>query len=234
MEHMKKYNWLTSRFYNAVDIKLNEKPNVIMLSNCYYSEHTMLDPFTDSVQATGRFRNGVASIKHIVNVNPNLRVQTKEEVRAYVRGLEEVHKMLIQYRDTTPDAERREILQEYIDKNGVEAFLELEADIAEGIECESTVLATGGSAVLKERAANHLASLGTTVYISLPLGDIEKRITDLSSRGVAMSRGETLGDVYERRVPIYEKYADIKVDIKDKTIAESCAMLCEIIKTEAK
>lgn len=125
-------------------------------------------------------------------------------------------------------------LQEYIDKNGVDAFLELEADIAEELECESCVLATGGSAVLKERAANHLTSLGTTVYISLPLADIEKRITDLSSRGVAMSRGETLGDVYERRVPIYEKYADIKVDIKDKTIAESCAMLCEIIKTEAK
>ena len=125
-------------------------------------------------------------------------------------------------------------LQDYIDKNGVDAFLELEADIAESFECENTVLATGGSAVIKERAANHLVSLGTTVYISVPLADIEKRITDLSSRGVAMSRGETLGDVYERRVPIYEKYADIKVDIKDKTIAESCAMLCEIIKTEAK
>lgn len=34
-KYMKRYNWLTSRFYNAVDIKLNEKPNVILLSNCY-------------------------------------------------------------------------------------------------------------------------------------------------------------------------------------------------------
>ena len=124
-------------------------------------------------------------------------------------------------------------LQDYIDKNGVDAFLELEADIANTLECENTVLATGGSAVLRERAAKHLKTLGKTVYISLPLEDIEKRITDLSSRGVAMTRGETLGDVYERRVPIYEKYSDIKVDIKDKTIAESCAMLCEIIKSEA-
>ena len=121
-------------------------------------------------------------------------------------------------------------LQEYIDKNGVDAFLELEADIAEGIECESTVLATGGSAVLIERAAKHLLSLGKTVYISLPLAERETRISDLSSRGVAMSRGETLCDVYEHRVPIYEKYADIKVDIKDKSIAESAAILCEIIK----
>lgn len=123
VKNMKRYNWLTSRFYNAVDIKLEDKPNVIILSNCYFSEHTMIDPFTDAIQATGRFRNGVASIKHIVNVNPNLRVQTKEEIRAYVRGLEEVHKMLIQYRDTTPDAERREILQEYIDNSPFDKFL---------------------------------------------------------------------------------------------------------------
>ena len=66
-------------------------------------------------------------------------------------------------------------LQDYIDKNGVDAFLELEADIANTLECENTVLATGGSAVLRERAAKHLKTLGKTVYISLPLEDIEKR-----------------------------------------------------------
>lgn len=123
VKHMKRYNWLTSRFYNAVDIKLDEQPNVIMLSNCYFSEHTMMDPYTDAVQATGRFRNGVASIKHIVNVNPNLRVQTKEEVRAYVRGLEYAHNLLVQYRDTAPDAEKRSVWQEFIDNSPFDKFL---------------------------------------------------------------------------------------------------------------
>lgn len=123
VKHMKKYNWLTSRFYNAVDIKLDEQPNVIMLSNCYFSEHTMMDPYTDAVQAIGRFRNGVASIKHIVNVNPNLRVQTKEEVRAYVRGLEYAHNLLVQYRDTAPDAEKRSVWQEFIDNSPFDKFL---------------------------------------------------------------------------------------------------------------
>ena len=121
-------------------------------------------------------------------------------------------------------------LQEYIDKNGVDAFLELEADVALALECANTVVATGGSAVLKERAAEHLRELGTTVYISLPLDEIERRITDLSSRGVAMSRGETLRDVYEKRLPIYEKYADVKVDIGGETIAASCRKLCETLK----
>lgn len=123
VKNMKRYNWLTSRFYNAVDIKLDEQPNVIMLSNCYFSEHTMMDPYTDAVQATGRFRNGVASIKHIVNVNPNLRVQTKEEIRAYVRGLEYAHNLLVQYRDTAPDAEKRSIWQEFVDNSPFDKFL---------------------------------------------------------------------------------------------------------------
>ena len=101
------------------------------------------------------------------------------------------------------------LLHELITEQGNDVFLELEAKVNCEIDATDAIIATGGSAVLKERAANHLTSLGTTVYISLPLADIEKRITDLSSRGVAMSRGETLGDVYERRVPIYEKYVSL-------------------------
>ena len=120
---MKKYNWLTSRFYNAVDIKLAEQPNVILLSNGYFSVHTMMDPNTDSVQAVGRFRNGVTSITHIVNVNPNFRVQNKEEVRGYVRGLEYAHNLLLRYRDTAPNAEKRSIWQEFLDNSPFKKFL---------------------------------------------------------------------------------------------------------------
>lgn len=113
-KHMKRYNWLTSRFYNAVDIKLGDRPNVILLSNCYLAEFTMMDPLTDSVQAAGRFRNGIASLKHIVNINPNLRLQSKEAIRGYIRGLEAAHQILEQFRNTAPDAERRSIWQEYV------------------------------------------------------------------------------------------------------------------------
>ena len=120
---MKKYNWLTSRFYNAVDIKLAEQPNVILLSNGYFSVHTMMDPNTDSVQAVGRFRNGVTSITHIVNVNPNFRVQNKEGVRGYVRGLEYAHNLLVKYRDTAPNAEKRTIWQEFLDNSPFNKFL---------------------------------------------------------------------------------------------------------------
>lgn len=32
---MRRYNWLTSRFYNAVDIELEEKPTILLLTDCY-------------------------------------------------------------------------------------------------------------------------------------------------------------------------------------------------------
>lgn len=64
---MKQVNWMTSRFYSALDIELDEQPNVLMITDVYIAQWTMFDPFTDSVQVVGRFRNGVSSFTHISN-----------------------------------------------------------------------------------------------------------------------------------------------------------------------
>ena len=64
---MKQVNWMTSRFYSALDIELDERPNVLMITDVYIAQWTMFDPFTDSVQVVGRFRNGVSSFTHISN-----------------------------------------------------------------------------------------------------------------------------------------------------------------------
>ena len=50
---------LTSRFYNAVDIELEFKSNIVLISDCYLADYTIFDPCTDAVQCVGRFRNGV-------------------------------------------------------------------------------------------------------------------------------------------------------------------------------
>lgn len=60
-------NFFTSRFYSAVDIKLDYQPNVIILTDVYHAPYSMIDPQTEVVQAIGRFRNGVARIHHVTN-----------------------------------------------------------------------------------------------------------------------------------------------------------------------
>ena len=79
-DYISKYNWLTSRFYNAFDIEIDQKPIVVMVTECYVAEWSMLDPYADTVQILGRFRNGISSAYHICNFNPNLEVRTKEDI----------------------------------------------------------------------------------------------------------------------------------------------------------
>lgn len=66
-DRMKKINWLTSRSYSSFDIKLDVQPNILLITDVNSTTYTMFDPYTDSIQAIGRFRNGVLSITHISN-----------------------------------------------------------------------------------------------------------------------------------------------------------------------
>lgn len=88
---MKKYNWMTSRFFNALDIELDTKPTVIMITDCYFAEYTTIDPYTDAIQIVGRFRNGVKEIYHISNTNQNFQKKSKDEIMGYVRCSEEIY-----------------------------------------------------------------------------------------------------------------------------------------------
>ena len=121
-------------------------------------------------------------------------------------------------------------LQEYIDRYGVDDFLRTEADIILSLDCENTLISTGGSAVFIESAAQHLSNLGRVVYLRLPYEAIERRVTNLSRRGVAMREGESLRDIYEYRAPIYEKYASLTVDLSNKDIQLNCLALADILR----
>ena len=57
-----------------------------------------------------------------------------------------------------------------------------------------------------------LKEISTVVYIKLSYEEVEKRLGDLTKRGVVLKEGYTLKDLYEERCPLYEKYAHIVVD----------------------
>ncbi|MEI3140469.1 MAG: shikimate kinase [Lawsonibacter sp.] len=57
------------------------------------------------------------------------------------------------------------------------------------------MVAPGGSAVCREKAAEHLKTLGPVVYLKVPLEELSGRIQNLSTRGIAMEPGQTLADV---------------------------------------
>ena len=100
-------------------------------------------------------------------------------------------------------------------------------------EIEHKVNASGGSVIYCEEAMKHLRSIGKVVYLKISLESLSKRLGNLRGRGVLLKEGQTLKDLYEERVPLYEKYADIVVDEEGKDLEESLAAVLEIINTGA-
>ncbi len=104
------------------------------------------------------------------------------------------------------------LLREIIAEVGTEGFIEVENRVNASLMVKHSVIATGGSVVYGAEAMEHLSKIGTVVYLSLPFEILNKRLHDIKGRGVALREGQTLRDLFEERVPLYEKYADITVD----------------------
>ena len=111
-------------------------------------------------------------------------------------------------------------LCDIIEKEGTDAFLKIENDIICSQEYCSSVVATGGSAVYGEDAIMHLSKNGVIVYLDISLDEIKKRIGNITTRGVAMKNGTTLEELYQERLPLYNKYADIAINCEGKTAEE--------------
>lgn len=90
-KRMKKYNFFTSRFYSAVDIELEDTVDLIMISDIFYAEHSMIDPNTEAPQIIGRFRNGVNRIFHITNLNENISIKAKDDIEMYLKCSEDIY-----------------------------------------------------------------------------------------------------------------------------------------------
>ena len=91
---IQQFNWLTSRFYNAVDIELDFKPNVLLFTDCYAADYTIFDPYTDVVQCVGRFRNGVSNMCLVTNTNPRFNIRSKQELKATIECLGENYEQI--------------------------------------------------------------------------------------------------------------------------------------------
>ena len=120
-------------------------------------------------------------------------------------------------------------LQQVLDSLGNEGFLDAEAEVIASLHCKNTVIAPGGSAVLREKGALHLKDLGPVVYLKLPCQVLEKRLWNLSSRGVPLTPGQTLQELYALRVPLYEKYADVTVNADRPKAADTARKIIQVL-----
>ncbi len=111
-------------------------------------------------------------------------------------------------------------LCDLIEEKGIDGFLQLENDIICNQNFENCVIATGGSAVYGEEAMAKLRKSGLVVYIKTNIRDLEKRLSNIRSRGIAMKKGTTIEDLYSERYQLYESYSDIVVSSSHQTPEE--------------
>lgn len=116
------------------------------------------------------------------------------------------------------------LLQSVLDRLGTERFLDTEAEVIAALDCQRTVIAPGGSAVLRDLGARRLKELGPVLYLKLPCAALERRLGDLASRGVTLDPGQTLQDLYDYRAPYYEKYADLVIDADQPRLEDTVAL----------
>ena len=115
------------------------------------------------------------------------------------------------------------LLHEIISREGDEGFRQVENRVNASLRVRHTVIATGGSVIYGREAMQHLRRIGTVVYLKLSCPSIAERLGDLKERGVTLKEGQTLQQLYDERVPLYERYADITIDCEEKSIRESVA-----------
>lgn len=120
-------------------------------------------------------------------------------------------------------------LQKIIDACGPDGFIEVENEVLCTLSASRAVIATGGSAVYSDEAMNHLKSIGTVVYLRVSYEELESRLGGLHERGVVMKNGMgmSLADLYEERRPLYEKYADVTIDIDGLPVRDAARRLVD-------
>ena len=116
-------------------------------------------------------------------------------------------------------------LQQLVDELGTEGFSKAEEDCICGLDLHNTVIATGGSVALEERAMEHLSQTGPIVFVKLTCETIERRLKNISTRGITLEKGQTIRDLYEYRQPFYHRWGEIVIEADGQEIEQTVETL---------
>ena len=131
--------------------------------------------------------------------------------------------------DIVIQEEEGKLLKEIIEEKGADGFLEVEDRINCSIEADNTVISPGGSIVYCENAMQHYKEIGTVVYLKISYDIINKRLKNAKNRGVVLREGQTFRNLYDERVRLFEKYADVTVCEDGLSLEETIDKVMEIL-----
>ena len=108
-------------------------------------------------------------------------------------------------------------LAEIIARSSPFILREIEEQVLLDMPITDSVISTGGSVVYSPAIMARLSAASTVVYLRAQLETVEYRISLAPDRGIASPGNHTLEDVYNERVPLYEQYSDLVIDVDHDT-----------------
>lgn len=111
-------------------------------------------------------------------------------------------------------------LQDIVDTDGYMALRRIEENMILGLHCQNSVIATGGSAVYSHAAMRHLKLHGIVFFLNVDLASLTSRIHDFDTRGLAKDRNQSFADLFQERMTLYRKYADITINCGNLKLEE--------------
>ena len=124
--------------------------------------------------------------------------------------------------------QEKRLLKEIIEQEGNDGFLAIENQVNRDLEAERAVISPGGSVVYCEEAMEHFKKIGQIVYLKAPFEEINRRISNAKNRGVVLKEGQTLKDLYDERIKLFEKYADVTVEEDGAGLEETIDKVLEL------
>ena len=118
------------------------------------------------------------------------------------------------------EAQENQTLQQIMDGRGNDAFRAIEEQVLTDMPLFSSVISTGGSVVYSERIMSRLCAASTVVYLRATFETIKYRISLAPQRGISSDSSQTLQDLYQERIPLYERYGEVVVDCDEATPRE--------------
>ena len=99
-----------------------------------------------------------------------------------------------------------------------------EAEILK-LKIKNHVIATGGSVAYSDKAMEHLQRISTIIFLEVGFEEIQRRIKNFETRGIAKAQHQTFNDLFLERQVLYKKYAAITIDCTKHDQEESAAQI---------
>ena len=116
-------------------------------------------------------------------------------------------------------------LQNIVDTDGYMALRKVEEEVLLSVNCRNHVIATGGSAAYSHTAMSHLRENGIVVFLHATMATLQARIRNYATRGLAKRPDQSFADLFDERLALYMRYADITVPGDALTQEDVCTQI---------